>query len=245
MVKTVHKFKLNVGNNFGWTKNWTFKGKPKWSIWHTLLFRIGFPAPICRTGRGGAAPPYNLESVITGHTGSNLVFEELYPKHLGTTSSPPLLHTKNQNAKRLGANYRTHMEQKVTGRAQQVEAKQPDFHFSDFKDYSPGYQESSGQGRPWEAVPKHPCCFWPDPPCLHPAGPTAGTAIPVTSWLQPNHICFPLTQLLSLLTNQLPEASICTTFCMTPYAHSICCAQLGYALQTAVGFRNKITHWHS
>lgn len=81
-----------------------------------------------------------------------------------------------------------------------------------------------------------PWCPRPDPPSLHPAAPTAGTAAPLTS---PNHPCFPLTQLLSLLTDQLPEASFCIAFCTTPCAHRVCCTQSGYALQTALGFCNK------
>lgn len=137
------------------------------------------------------------------------------------------------------------METKLRGKAQQVEVKQHDFHFSNFENCSPSSWESSGQGQPWEAVPTHPWCLWPGPPRLCPVSPTAGTTIPVTSWLQPNHTCFPLTQLLSLLTTQLPEAPICITFWMTPCAHSICCAQLGYALWVALGFCNKISHWHS
>jgi len=78
----------------------------------TLLFRVGFPAAICRTGKGGTALSYILESTVTGCTGSNITLDQLYLKHLGS-SLPPLLHTKNQNAKSLGPDYRKRVEPKV------------------------------------------------------------------------------------------------------------------------------------
>lgn len=45
----------------------------------TLYFfwGVSFPPATCRTGKGGAAPLYSLESARE-HTGSNLVLEQLY-----------------------------------------------------------------------------------------------------------------------------------------------------------------------
>lgn len=194
MVKTVYKFRLNVVNNLGLTKNWTLKGMPKF-VCYILLSWVDFPAATHRNRKRDAVLPYNLKAVITGHTVSNLVFQQLYLKYL-ETSSPPILHTKNQNAKRVEANYRKHVEVKLIGRVQQVETNQHNFHLSDIKDCS--CWKSSAQGRPREAISKSCWCLWPDPFCLHPAAPTAGTTVPVTFWFQPNHVCSPLTQLLFL-----------------------------------------------
>lgn len=87
---------------------------------YILLFWVDFPAATHRTREDDAGLPCNLRSVITGHTVSNLMFQQLYLKHLGTSSLAPL-HTKKQNSKVVKANYRKHVEAKVIGRAQQIE----------------------------------------------------------------------------------------------------------------------------
>lgn len=150
MFKTVHKFRINVVNNFGLTKNWMLKGM-LWFISYILLFWVDFPTATHRTGKGDEGLPYNLKSVIIRHTVSNLVFQLLYLKHL-ETSSLPLLHTKNQNAKREKANYRKHLEAKLIGRTQQIERNLHNSHLSDAKVPDPfPYLQISCQRFPFES----------------------------------------------------------------------------------------------